>query len=461
MGGGILGLGSGQAASLNQDLIDKLKEAEKKAKIDPISNEIEKIIKEGGESEKLAEILEKVNELLESIKSFDLYVTGGVTAFEQKTATANGTAAVFDAADEKALNVGTTDVVVTTLAKRDVFQSSSIDGSTKDTAISSGDLVIAIAGEDGSYSKSHTFDTTDKTYDQLVEEINLKTGLTASVEKVGDDSYRLVIKSEETGEANALKITGEASRTLGYTTNGMTEAPEANIQEASNLQAKVNGIDYNVSSNVIIVDGGLKITAVELGEASISIQNDSTTIEPALQNFVNKFNEFVALVDEEIYSADGVISDKSALRSMVDGIKGKLFGAYGEDDSLNLFNIGFSLDKTGFLSIDSAKLNDNIENNITDLKSLFLGVAEDEGLGTQLKTYLDDLDSFSGLLTKYEETMNSRKESLEKDKEKAIKDLDNKYAMLSSQFAAYGAIINQFEAQFNGLKLMIQQSVAK
>ena len=101
-----------------------------------------------------------------------------------------------------------------------------------------------------------------------------------------------------------------------------------------------------------------------------------------------------------------------------------------------------------------------VENNIDDLKSLFLGVAEDEGLGTQLKTYLDDLDSFEGILTIYQENMSSRQEALEEEKENAIEDLDDKYASLAQQFADYNTIINQFEAQFSGLSLMIEQSVA-
>ncbi|PLY06485.1 MAG: flagellar hook protein FliD [Arcobacter sp.] len=460
MAEGVLGLGSGQAASLNNELIDKLKSAERVAKVEPLETAIEEITKEGGESEKIAEIIVKANELLDSIKSFDLYVSGGVSAFDQKSANVSGTSATFDAADETKLNIGTTNVTITTLAKRDVFQSSAVDATVKDTALGAESLVIALAGTDGLYSNSYTFDTTDKTYSQLADEINLNSDLTASVEQVGDDSYRLVIKSAESGTANALQITGTASQTLGYTSDGTTEIVGANIQEATNLAATVNGIAYDVSSNVITVDGGLKITAVEEGDSTISVQKDSTVITPALENFAMKYNELVALIDTEIYSADSTIEDKSTLRTMMEGIKEKLFGSYGADDSLSLFSIGFELDKSGLLTIDSARLSEVVENNLDDLKSLFLGVAEDEGLGTQLKTYLDDLDSFSGVLTKYQENMVSRKESLELEKEKAIEALDNKYSQLSQQFAAYGTIINQFEAQFSGLSLMIEQSTA-
>lgn len=117
MANGVLGLGSGQAASLNQDVIDKLKEADRASKVAPLEARIEDITSEGGEAEKIAEITAKANELLDAIKPFDLYVTNGVTAFDQKTASTSGDSAVFDAADESKLNVGTTTIDITTLAK--------------------------------------------------------------------------------------------------------------------------------------------------------------------------------------------------------------------------------------------------------------------------------------------------------------------------------------------------------
>ncbi len=470
MADGILGLGSGQASTLNQELIDKLRDAERKSTVEPIENRLDAITRVGtedgktsdGEALKLAAITAKANELLEAIKPFDLYVTGGVGVFDQKTANVTGTSVVFDAASEASLNEGTTTVHVDTLAKRDVFQSYEVNSATKNADIvGGGDLIIALAGADNSYSTSYTFDTTGKTYDELATEINYNSNLTASVEQVGDDSYRLVIKSADSGLANALQITGAASQTLGYTSDGTTEIVGANVQEASNLIATVNGINYNVSSNVITVDSGLKITAVEEGSSStISIENDTTSIGDYMQYFVNTYNELVALVGEELYSADSPMEDTSSLRTMIEGIKEKLFATYGTNDDLSVFNFGFELDKSGTLSLDTDKLNEIIENNLGDLKSLFLGVAEDEGLGTQLKTYIDDLDGLNGILYTYKENMNNRQEKLETEKEKAEKALESKYSLLAQQFASYSTLITQMESSFSGLSLMIKQSVA-
>lgn len=539
MAEGVLGLGSG-ASSLNNELIEKLKEAERASTVAPIETSIENISGEGGESEKLAEIIAKANELLETIKPFDLFVSGGQTAFDNKTANATGSSVVFDAVDAGSINEGTTYVNVSQLAQRDVYQTNSFSDATATISSGSGDMIIlaqsgrpiyqtdvtiatttelvdasggtitvnaggtdkiftvtatmtysdlvdlidadadldARISDSGRLSINHADDETSLTitealttntiglssagekystegvtYEELAASITFNSNYTATVEAVGSNSNRIVIKSLESGLDNAITITQNGVDL------GLNDVLNHTVT-AQNLMATVDGVDYDVSSNVLIVDGGLKITAVEAGDSSISVNNDTTTLEPAMQLFVTAYNELVALVDEELYSSDSNIEDKATLRSMMSDIKDKMFGSYGTSDDLNIFNFGFEIDKGGVLSLDSAKFNEATESDIESLKSLFLGVAEDEGLGTQLKEYVDALDGFEGLLSIYETNIASRLDSLEEEEEKAIEILDNKYSLLAQQFASYNAIINQFETQFSGLKLMIEQSTA-
>lgn len=446
MAEGILGLGSGQAASLNNDLIDKLKAAERKSTVGTIETNIEKI---GTEKEAFTNIETKVFELLDAVKPFDLFVTGGVTAFEQKAATTSGDSVTFDAADVKTLKKGFTSVDVSQLAQKDVYQSNAVNGVTKDAVISQGDLVIG----------SETFDTTNKTYQQLADEITAKTGMNASVEQVGTDSFRLVIKSEESGLDNALVISGAASQSLGFTTDGTTVNPVNHILEAKNMIATVDGVEYNVSSNDITVDG-LKITANKEGISSINITEDNTQIESQMQNFITKYNELVALVDNEVLGAESEISDKSSMRALITQVKDKLFGSYGQDSDKSVFNMGIQLDKSGVLSLDSKKFNEAVQNDISGLKDLFVGTADKKGLGTALKETLDEMSFTGGILTTYENAMSKRETALNTEKEKAEKLLDSKYQQLSLQFSSYGTLINQMEQSFSGLKLLINQSVA-
>ena len=446
MANGVLGLGSGQAASLNSDLIEKLKTAERKSSVEPIETKITKI---GTEKTTFSTIEAKVAEFLETVKPFDLFISGGLTAFEQKGATTSGDSVTFDAADAKTLSKGFTSVDVTQLAQKDVYQSTNVTEATKNAKINQGALVI----------NGQTFDTTNKSYQELATEISAKTGMAASVEQVGTDSFRLIIKSEETGLANKLNISGAASQALGFTTDGTTVNATNHILEAKNMIAKVDGVEYNVATNNITVDG-LKITANKLGVSSITVTDDTSQIESQMKNFVTKYNELLALVDGEVYNSDSSLDDKSSIRSIMSQIKDKLFGSYGPNSDKSLFNYGIELDKSGTLSLNSTKFNSAVQNDLSGLKDLFVGAAEKKGLGTILKETIDEMRYAGGTLNSYQSAMAKREVKLEEEKEKAEKALNAKYEQLALQFSSYGAVINQMESSFSGLKMLIQQSTS-
>ena len=446
MANGVLGLGSGQAASLNSDLIEKLKTAERKSSVEPIETKITKI---GTEKTTFSTIEAKVAEFLETVKPFDLFISGGLTAFEQKGATTSGDSVTFDAADAKTLSKGFTSVEVTQLAQKDVYQSTNVTEATKNAKINQGALVI----------NGETFDTTNKSYQELATEISAKTGMAASVEQVGTDSFRLIIKSEETGLANKLNISGAASQALGFTTDGTTVNATNHILEAKNMIAKVDGVEYNVATNNITVDG-LKITANKLGVSSITVTDDTSQIESQMKNFVTKYNELLALVDGEVYNSDSSLDDKSSIRSIMSQIKDKLFGSYGPNSDKSLFNYGIELDKSGTLSLNSTKFNSAVQNDLSGLKDLFVGAAEKKGLGTTLKETIDEMRYAGGTLNSYQSAMAKREVKLEEEKEKAEKALNAKYEQLALQFSSYGAVINQMESSFSGLKMLIQQSTS-
>ena len=440
MANGVLGLGAGQAASLNSDLIEKLKTAERKSAVAPIEAKIEKMVKE---KETFSTIEKKIAELLESIKPFDLFVSGAVTAFEQKSATTSGDSVTFDAADVKALKKGFTSVDIKTLAQKDVYQTNDVTGVQKDQVIGKGDLIV----------NGQVFKTDNLTYKQLADEINTKEGMSASLEQVGTDSYRLVIKSKESGLDNALLITGDAKSALGL------DVTENHKQTAQNMKATVDGVEYNVSSNSLVVDG-LKISANKAGISTINVTEDNSQIEAQMKNFVDKYNELVALIETETLGSDSSLNDRSSIKGIVNQIKDKLFGSYGAAGDKSVFNFGIELDKFGGLSIDSKKFNEAVQKDMAGLKDLFVGSAEKKGLGTVLKETLDTMKFVGGVLNSYDAAMKTRETILNENKEKAEKSLDVKYQQLALQFSSYGALINQMESSFSGLKLMIQQSVA-
>lgn len=544
MAEGVLGLGSSGSTGLNQELIDKLKSAEAKARVEPITTKLENW---DSELEKITEIETKVSDFLATLKQFDLY-SEDANVFDQVNATTTGSAAVFDAYDVSGLQEGTNTITVNQLAQRDVFQTSTISDS--EALISGGQdsgdkITISVGGQ------TYDFSTEGKTYTELAEEMSSNENLIVSVEQVSTSESRLIIKSTESGLDNALNITQSGvdfgfgsgvTKTIsgqdsdlstspayltGITINGDTIdnfpngkyttydqlADEINsyteggvqqyqastsydpvsreftfniqaldgstvsveeigdgdgesfidpshVSSAQNMKAQIDGVDYDISSNTLTIQGNLTMTAIELGTSTISIQKDTSSILPGVQEIVTKYNELNDMVNAELYNADSPVEDLSSLRMIMGTIKDALFGTYGENDDKNLFNYGFSTDLYGTLSVDTTAFSSALGSNPAGMKDLFIGTAEKPGVGTVLKEFVDGLDGYEGLLTLYGEDMADRKTTLEEDQTKAQELLDTKYSLMSQQFASYTAIITQMESSFGGLKMMIQQSTS-
>lgn len=574
MATGVLGLGSEGASALNQDVIDQLKEAERKATVEPIENRIDLItsLEDGAEGEEftIIAIEAKIAEFTSTMSTLDVNNLDA-NVFDAKDFNIVGTSAQFSADDMRGLPEGITTVNVTQVAQKDVYQTSTFSDKTAIISVDDGSehvLSISVGNE------TYEFDTIGKSYEELATEINANEFISASVEQVGDESFRLVIKSAESGLANSLSLqengvdfglgngvtktlneqaydpTYSAANITGITINGDTIdnfpngaftnysdivqainnytedgeqqyqattsydsltrtftfnitaldgstvsveevgdgdganfMDESHVLNAQNMKATIDGISYDTSSNQITTVGGLKITATSLGESSLSVSHNTDYVLPAVQEMVDMYNALVDIVDEELYDAESPLQDTSSLRMMMAQIKDILFSNYGAEDpnfgdeideygdivydysnvinnDKNLFQYGLELDKTGHLSIDTTKFAEELSKNPEGMSAFFVGSVENEGLGSRLSQYLKDLTGYTGLLTQYDESMASRLEKLQEERDKAIETLDSKYEIMTNQFIEYAAVINQMEATFSGLKMMIDQSTA-
>ncbi|MFY4749832.1 flagellar filament capping protein FliD [Aliarcobacter butzleri] len=441
---GVLGLGSSGSTSLNSEMIQKLKEADKASSVTPLEEKLEKFTTE---KEVVANIQTKVSELLSAVKVFSLNQTTGVNAFQQKSANVTGDGVSFDSDDISALKNGTLSVKVEQLAQKDVWQSKQFDGTTttKSSLVNQGTLTINGA----------EIDTSDKSYSDLVTEINKIDGVQASIVEDSTGKFRISIKSSETGESNKINFNDSDSTALSYL--GFDNSAN-NVLPAKDMKMKVDGVDYSGSSNTITIDG-IKITATKsTGESTISIEDDTSSLTTQMQAFVTAYNNLNSLISDEVYNTDSSLGDKASIRDIMSQLKEQLFGTGNNDKTI--FSYGFSFDSsTGNLVLSSTEFDNAIKNDKEGLKNLFVGVAEKKGIATAL----DELISNSGInksLIDYESNMLSRQTKLTEQRDAAQEALDAKYELMAQQFAAYTTIITQMENSFSGLKMLIQQSTA-
>lgn len=442
MADGILGLGSSGSVDLSSELITKLKTAESTSILDPIKTEQEDT---QTEIDALSKIQTMVLELLDLVDDFDLF-TSDTNIFDEVSATTTGSSVSFDATDTSNMEEGTVSIEVTQLAQKDVYQSNTISDITATMDLGT----ISITIDDTTYD----FSTDGKTYEELVSEMNKNSGLEVSLEQVGDTNYRMVIKSLESGSDNGLTIT-QTDIDLGL------EDTDNHVLIAQNLLATIDGIDYEKSSNKVTLENGLIIKAVSKGTSTITIEKDNTSVVEGIVSIADKYNNLVDLVNSYILGDEdenAVISDSGTLKTMMSEIKGVLFDSYGLENEENLFKYGISFDSDGYMQVDETELTEALTDNYDDIKELFTGYAEKEGIGTRLKTYLDSLDGIDGLLTAYDDKLNGRLETLKDEYQTASDKLDEKYEQMSTQFAAYTVLITQMENSFASLKSIIDDT---
>ena len=507
----MIGSVGGEAAqSVNGDMINKIRAAEEKSVINPITEDIDNIALE---TDKLTEIKSKITEFQDMVSYFDL--NNDENVFNQYLFDSTGSSAVFDAVNMSNLKEGTTTVDVTQIPQRDVFQTEKISGAgiTGDSTISAGQTIgdnikIAIGSTEYEFnayklSSDGTSIESAKSYKELAAEISLKDELQASVEAVGTDvngntEYRLIIKSAESGIDNSLTITYNHDDTVidsgadetGFNSlfGDLSNGGVNNVLEAKNFKATIDNVEYDMSSDSITTQGSIKITGLELGKSSITVSKDTSAVVVAAEAMVAGYTALHEMINEEIYSTEAGVEDKNMLRDVLSDLKNMFFSSYGAEtpefgtetdkygdivkahsnvtnNDKNLFVFGFGFDKSGNLTLDTEIFKEIVSGesddyNFDDLKNVFTGSYENKGVGIQIKEYLDALDGYDGTFYNYEIDMIDKKADLEKDKETELKRLDAKYDIMAQQFGAYSGLIAQMESQFNGLKMMIEQSTS-
>ena len=140
---------TGGAKDLNAELINKLKEAEKKSVLSTIDSQLEnitgvdadsgdKLDKINGESDLFTKLKVQTLDLMTKSSVFDIG-SGKNNAFDAVNPSTTGDAVVFDATDAGTLEEGTNNIKVSQLAQREVHQSVSFNAALKDTGMSAVD----------------------------------------------------------------------------------------------------------------------------------------------------------------------------------------------------------------------------------------------------------------------------------------------------------------------------------
>ena len=363
-------------------IVDSLVEAEQV----PQENQIQsKIDAKNTAISAIGEIKSALSKLSTSLTTLT-----GNTSLKVKSTSSAVSATISDPSTAVEIN---SSITVTTLAKG---QTLAFEDYALNTSLVGAGTLLLERGDwsSGSFvasatvqSKSLTVLATD-TLESLKDKINaLDYGVTASVLGAGDDTYTLVLKSQD-GKSNALRITATESPSgsgLSAIDNSTTNSSKQKLA-GTDATFTVDGISLTRSSNTIsdlfrgYTVNLLASTTVNGSDTPAnltgSVDKDQATTN--LQSFVTAVNTARTLLNEKTFRGSstqdaGDLSDDPVIKSIQNQLKTLTssqvsgFGANG----VYLSNLGVRTEKDGLLSLNTTVLENELKNNPTSLDAIF------------------------------------------------------------------------------------------
>lgn len=405
-----LGVGSGNI--LSWDTIDKLKEADTKAMVKPLETKIQDNLTKQKD-------LTAITTLLSTFKGSVSNLTGDNTYLKRDAnATGSNSVSVSVSAGVAEQNMN---LSVQQLASQDSFQSKTFGSRTESVFDKDVSFGISIGGKDYVINADST-----TTLEQLAEKINEATEgkVQAKILNVGgDEPFRMIIQSAQTGEANKIDFYSIQSTTGGSATNTsddstlkalgfyfdkasntnsdkdshgndimrltlkqpdkLSEDEKKNagsqISTAQDAKFKYNGIDITRSSNTIDdlilgvnltlnkVDKDGETTNVNITQSTEGIMEDIKAMVESYNSLMNNINEATKYDSETglagtFQGVREITSITTELNKIINGVS---------KDGKSLADFGITLTKDGLLTLDSSILNDMINTKFDEFKNFF------------------------------------------------------------------------------------------
>jgi len=237
-------------------------------------------------------------------------------------------------------------------------------------------------------SESIVIDNTNNTVEGVRDAIN-EAGIGVSASIVNDgNGYRLLITSDQMGDANALEI----SVTDDSDTNNTDLAGLSQLvfkEGATNLDqtqagqdaiVSVNGLQINRESNTVteaIHGVTLNLLSVDTVATQLTITQNTSGAEKNINGFVSAFNDLVNLFDSlTAYNAEtgekGTLIGDSTTRNIMNQIRRELTNSINTGGSYSsLSGIGITTQRDGTLAVDATKLKSAIEADFESVAELF------------------------------------------------------------------------------------------
>lgn len=344
------------------------------------------------------------------------------------------------------------------------------------TALASADSTISIKLAGSTKAVDVTVTAANSSLTGIRDAINkADTGMTASIIKTGDGSYRLSLTSNATGKDNAatISVTGDSAvqSLLAYDGTGSGNVTQS--VAAQNALLKVNNVDIENSSNTIsdALEGiTLNLSAQTSGTQTLTITKDTTsasstiaawaTAYNTLQDSLNTLTKYTTVdAGKDQDTSNGALLGDSTLRSIQSQMKNMLTNTASTSTFKSLAQIGITTDPTsGKLITDQTKLDAALAKDPDGIKAMFIGDGKTTGITTKLATNLTSWLSSTGVIQAAKDGVSKTLNALTEQYNKVSDNIDATIARLKTQFTALDVMISKLNSTSSYLTTQFETS---
>ncbi|MEM0515310.1 flagellar filament capping protein FliD [Pseudoalteromonas sp. YIC-827] len=448
------GLGSGLAVS---DIVDALVNVERTPFTSRLNNKEATLTTDISAAGALKSALEKLQTSMEALGEVDNYQKRSISGSDD----------FVTLSSDKDAQPGGYSVKVNNLATEHKLMSSAF---AEDVAVGEGTLTIA-SGEN-----SFDIDVSDTaTLSEIRDAINDSKdndSVTATI-ITDDNGQHLVLSAKNSGVENAIKITAtdaDGNNTdaaglsaLAYDTDlGVTNiseviaATDASITIDGNLTVTSSDNEF---ANVI---DGVTITAKKAhgtndDDSTLKITENNNNIKAGLNSFIESYNELLELSNNLGKSGEdgaGVMAGDSMLRGVMSKLRQQLTSevTLSDGSSLSLSKLGVEADRYGKLSLDTERLNEQVEADVDLVQEFFIGESEEGGFAQSFDELMSFYTDSDGIVQNRIDSKQTQLDGLDDERIAFARKMESLESRLYAQYNSMDLLV----AQMNSTSSYIQ-----
>jgi flagellar hook-associated protein 2 len=283
-------------------------------------------------------------------------------------------------------------------------------------------------------------------------------GLSATVVKLSDDTYRLQVTSSKTGDGSRFQLRGATETTAGSWYSATSTGQDAVLKLGGGVEARSA---TNTFANLL---SGVSVTVSKddpLATVTVTVASDPQSVAAKVQAFVDAANKALSEIKTQSSSATGstaVLKGDSTLSSLTGEILNAFSSKVGTYGSPAL--LGIQLKRDGTVVFDQATFLAALEKEPAKVQGMLsgtpanatTGAAAVEGLAQRVQALATRAsDATTGTLT----NLAKGRDTLAKDIQNRIADWDTRLQlrrdMLTRQFTAMETALSSLKSQSSWL----------